>query len=96
MATSLSTTETRVSLSGWRSSSRPYSSAPRSSPAAPARAGAVRANRNHGCGSISPGCQVLSNQGSSGLYRRKRVFQPVPGMVWIQFDSLPAGALGPK
>jgi hypothetical protein len=47
-------------------------------------------------GSISPGCQVLLNQGSSGPYSRKRVFQPFPGIVCTQLVSLPAGAFGPK
>jgi hypothetical protein len=47
-------------------------------------------------GSISPGRQVLLNQGSSGPYSRKRVFQPFPGIVCTQFASLPEGAFGPK
>ena len=34
--------------------------------------------------------------GSSGPYSRKSVYQALPGTVWIQFDSLPAGAFGPK
>src|ERR1700716_611490 len=47
-------------------------------------------------GSISPGRQVLLNQGSSGPYSRKRVFQPFPRIVCTQFASLPEGAFGPK
>ena len=45
---------------------------------------------------MSPGRQVLANQGSSGPYRRRMVFQPVPGTVWTQLVSLPTGGLGPK
>jgi len=47
-------------------------------------------------GSISPGRQVLLNQGSSGPYSRKSMFQPFPGIVCTQFASLPKGAFGPK
>ncbi len=46
--------------------------------------------------SISPGRQVLSNQGSSGPYSRRIMNQPFPGIVCTQLFSLPAGALGPK
>jgi hypothetical protein len=47
-------------------------------------------------GSISPGRQVLLNHGSSGPYSRKRVFQPLPGIVCTQLASLPAGTFGPN
>lgn len=46
--------------------------------------------------SISPGRQVLSNQGCNGPYRRSSVFQPLPGIVCTQLLSLPTGARGPK
>ena len=49
-----------------------------------------------GCNSISPGRQVLLNQGSSGPYRRRIMNQPLPGIVCTQLCSMPAGALGPK
>jgi hypothetical protein len=39
---------------------------------------------------------VLSNQGSSGPYGRKMMSHSLPGMVWIQLFSCPAGASGPK
>lgn len=45
---------------------------------------------------ISPGRQVWSNQGSSGPYSRRIVFQPLPGTVCSQLLSLPSGASGPK
>ena len=57
---------------------------------------AIGCQRTWFTSSISLGRQVLSNHGSSGPYRRKRVFQPLPGMVCTQLFSLPAGALGPK
>jgi hypothetical protein len=44
---------------------------------------------------MSPGRQVLSNQGSSGPYSRKIANQPFFGTVAIQLASLPAGAFGP-
>ena len=44
--------------------------------------------------SISLGRQLLSKNGSSGLYSRRSVFQPFPGTVCIQLPSLiPAGLL---
>ena len=51
---------------------------------------------DQGIGSISPGRQVRLNHGSSGPYRRRIMNQVWPGTVYTQFDSLPAGALGPK
>jgi hypothetical protein len=44
----------------------------------------------HFTSSISPGRQVLSNHGSSGPYRRSKVFQLLPGTVWIQLRHLTA------
>src|ERR1700733_7909281 len=44
--------------------------------------------------SKSPGFHVLSNQGSSGAYRRSSEFHPFPGMVCTQLASCPTGALG--
>jgi len=60
------------------------------------RGGSTAQVRDQGCGSISPGRQVLSNQGCSGPYSRNNVFQPLPGLVCNQLASLPAGAFGPK
>lgn len=59
-----------------------------------ARVGTWR--RRYFTSSISPGLQVLSNHGSSAPYMRNTVFQPLPGTVWTQFDSLPGGGFGPK
>ncbi len=46
--------------------------------------------------SISLGRQFLSSQGLSGPYMRRMQNQLLPGMVWSQLSSLPAGAFGPK
>ncbi len=47
--------------------------------------------------SISLGRQLLSKNGSSGLYSRRMVNQPLSGIVWIQLPRFtPAGCFGPK
>jgi hypothetical protein len=47
--------------------------------------------------SISLGRHCLVKNGSSGLYRRRMVNQPLPGIVWIQLPRLtPSGCVGLK
>jgi hypothetical protein len=46
--------------------------------------------------SISNGCQVLSDQGSKGAWRRSIGNRLLPGTVVIQLASCPAAAVGPK
>src|SRR5215210_3743066 len=43
---------------------------------------------------ISGSCQVMSNHGSSGPYRRSSGHHDLPGSVGIQLESLPSGAVG--
>jgi len=47
--------------------------------------------------SISLGRHCFVKNDSSGLYRRKIVNHPLPGIVWIQLPRLiPGGCFGPK
>lgn len=46
--------------------------------------------------SMSGSCQVLSDSGWSGLYKRNSTSNRPQGRVSTQFDSLPAGPFGPK